>query len=435
MKVFAAFSPTLRWNLAILFAAGLCFWAGLAGLLPTLPLFIETLGATGSQIGVVMASFAFGLLIARPSLARLADEQGRKRVLLIGIIAVAIAPFLYLTAIILPPITWQLSLGERTLTINGILALLMAFRAFHGLSIAAFVVAYSALVIDISPPANRGELIGYMSLVNPIGMAMGPALGGFLLEWKGFSVAFLAMGILGLLGIICVTQVKETYAPAAKKTLTNAPRPLFWSLLWTPRVRTPAIILLLVGLAFGTLSTFVPLFIKETGLALNVGLIYTASATASFASRLLVGRASDRYGRGRFITVSLLLYTLAMLAFWQAKTPTMFLLSGLIQGGAAGTLIPMIAALMGDRAAPDERGKIFGLVMVGFDVGIALAGPLFGTFADWASYRDCFGLAGLMTFIGFLVFITASSKDLVNSLQFSLGQGRDAYATNLPPAK
>lgn len=429
MRIFATFSPALRWNLAILFVAGLCFWAGLAGLLPTLPLFIETLGATGSQIGVVMASFALGLLVARPWLSRLADERGRKLVLLVGIIAIAIAPFLYLLAIFLPPLTWQMDLGMRTVTVNGMLILLMLFRAFHGLSIAAFVVAYSALVVDISPPTNRGELIGYMSLVNPIGMALGPALGGFLLEWSSFSVAFTAMGVLGILGVVCVTQVQETYTPVPHRE-GDSSRPMFWRLLWTPRVRTPAIILLLVGLAFGTLSTFVPLFVRETGLALNVGLIYTASAIASFAIRLLVGRASDRYGRGRFISVSLLLYTLSMLAFWQAETAQMFLLAGLIQGGAAGTLIPMIAALMGDRSHPNERGKVFGLVMVGFDIGIALAGPLFGSFADWASYRDCFGLAGLMTLAGFLIFITASSKDLRHSLQFSLGRGHDIYAVD-----
>jgi len=428
VRVFATFSPALRWNLAVLFGAGLCFWAGLAGLLPTLPLFIETLGATGSQIGIVMASFAVGLLVARPWLARLADERGRKLVLLIGISAIAIAPFLYLLASVLPPLTWQLTWGDRTITANGLLLLLMVFRAFHGLSIAAFVVAYSALVVDISPPANRGELIGYMSLVNPIGMAMGPALGGFLLESSSFFIAFLAMGIVGLFGVLGVSQVKETYQPIPQDYSANQPRPLFWSLLLTPRVRTPAIILLMVGLAFGTLSTFVPLFVRETGLALNVGLIYTASAIASFMSRLLVGRASDRHGRGRFITVSLLLYTLAMVVFWKATTPTVFLIAGLIQGGAAGTLIPMIAALMGDRSQPNERGKIFGLAMVGFDVGIALAGPIFGTFADWVSYRDSFGLAALMTFIGLLVFITTSSKDLNHSLQFSLGEGRDVYA-------
>ena len=92
MKVFASFSPALRRNLWILASAGLCFWAGLAGLLPTLPLFIETLGATGQQIGVVMASFAIGLLLARPQLSRLADERGRKLVLMIGMAAIAIAP-------------------------------------------------------------------------------------------------------------------------------------------------------------------------------------------------------------------------------------------------------------------------------------------------------------------------------------------------------
>ncbi|MGD1860634.1 MAG: MFS transporter [Leptolyngbyaceae cyanobacterium] len=430
MRVFTTFTPALRWNLGVLFAAGLCFWAGLAGLLPTLPLFIETLGATGSQIGVVMASFAVGLLVARPWLARLADERGRKLVLLIGIISIAIAPFLYLFALFLPPLQWQFTWGERLVEVNGVLLLMMSFRAFHGLSIAAFVVAYSALIVDISPPAQRGELIGYMSLVNPIGMALGPALGGFLLTWSNFATAFIAMGVLGILGILCVTQVRETYEPVPRDRNPAAPRPLFWRLLLTPRVKTPAFMLLLVGLAFGTLSTFVPLFVRETGIDLNVGLIYTASAIASFMIRLLVGRASDRFGRGRFITAGLLMYTLSMLAFWQAESAAAFLLAGLIQGGAAGTLIPMVAAMMGERSSPNERGKVFGLVMVGFDVGIALAGPIFGTFADWVSYRGSFGLAGLMTFIGLLIFITTSSKDLNHSLQFSLGQGRDIYAVD-----
>ncbi|MGD1908074.1 MAG: MFS transporter [Leptolyngbyaceae cyanobacterium] len=429
MKVFASFSPALRRNLWILASAGLCFWAGLAGLLPTLPLFIETLGATGQQIGVVMASFAIGLLLARPQLSRLADERGRKLVLMIGMAAIAIAPFLYLLATALPPLLWQWQWGEQTFTVNGVLVLLMLFRAFHGLSIAAFVVAYSALVIDISPPGQRGELIGYMSLVNPIGMATGPALGGYLLSATNFVVAFLVMGILGIAGLIFISQVEEPERQVSERS-PHQPKPLFWRLLLTPRVRVPAVILLLVGLAFGTLSTFAPLFIRETGVDLNVGLIYTASAIASFGIRLLVGRASDRHGRGRFITLGLGLYSLAMGVFWQAQTAAMFLLAGFLQGCAGGTLIPMMAALMGDRAHPNERGKVFGLVMVGFDLGIAMAGPLFGTFADGFSYRNSFGLAGVMTSLALLIFITTSSKNLAASLRFSLSRGRDVYATD-----
>jgi MFS family permease len=432
LLIFSTFTPSVRSNLLVLFAAGLCFWAGLAGLLPTLPLFIATLGGSGQQIGIVMASFAVGLLVARPTLSRLADERGRKFVMVIGLLAIALAPFGYLLMQLLPHLVLPVSLGNRTLSLDLSMAALMAIRAFHGLSIAAFVVAYNALVVDLAPPAQRGELIGYMTLVNPIGMALGPALGGFLYEASGFVTAFLVMGLLGVGGLLLVSRLEEPPRPSLGSPYPSAENPdRFWGLLWTGRIRTPAMVLLLVGLAFGTLSTFVPLYVRETGLALNVGLIYTASAMASFGSRLVVGRASDRYGRGRFITASLAIYSLAMGLFWLAESAPAFLLAGLIQGFAAGTLIPMIAALMGDRSSPSDRGRTFGLAMVGFDMGIALAGPLFGTLADGLGYRSIFGLAGLMTLVGMGIFITTCSKDLRHSLQFALAQGRDVYAVTL----
>lgn len=432
MTIFSTFSPSVRSNLAVLFVAGLCFWAGLAGLLPTLPLFIETLGGNGQQIGIVMASFAIGLIVARPTLSRLADERGRKLVMLIGLSAIALAPFGYLLVQSLPHWLFPIEIFGRSLTIDVSIVALMGIRAFHGLSIAAFVVAYSALIIDIAPPAKRGELIGYMSLVNPIGMALGPALGGFLYEAHGFFTAFLVMGLLGLIGLGLIFRLEEPERPApvgGSNGATNGSGK-FWRLLWTGRIRVPAIVLLLVGLAFGTLSTFVPLYVRETGLALNVGLIYTASAIASFISRLLVGRASDQHGRGRFITASLGFYSLSMVVFWLAESAPIFLLAGLLQGFAAGTLIPMIAALMGDRSHPSERGRTFGLTMVGFDLGIAFAGPIFGTIADSLGYRNVFGLAGIMTFIGMVIFVTTSSKDISHSLRFALGSGRDVYAVD-----
>ena len=426
----------MRSNLAILFVAGLCFWAGLAGLLPTLPLFIETLGGSGQQIGIVMASFAIGLIVARPTLSRLADDRGRKLVMVIGLSAIALAPFGYLFVQVLPHLVFSVAVLGYLFTIDVSILSMIAIRAFHGLSIAAFVVAYSALVLDIAPPKNRGELIGYMSLVNPVGMALGPALGGFLYEARGFFTAFLVMGILGVMGLMLILRLEEPYRPVPPVDNGNQKQPeKFWQLLWTERVRVPAIVLLLVGLAFGTLSTFVPLYVRETGLALNVGLIYTASAIASFISRLSVGRASDLHGRGRFITASLGLYSLAMVVFWLADSAPMFLLAGLVQGFAAGTLIPMIAALMGDRSLPNERGRTFGLAMVGFDLGIAFAGPIFGTIADGLGYRGIFGLAAVMTFTGMLIFITASSKTLYYSLQFALGSGTDVYAVDVSTGK
>jgi MFS family permease len=413
LKVFLALNPTLRQNLLVLFTAGLLFWSSLSAILPTLPLYIREIGGSSQAIGLVMGAFAIGLLASRSWLAGLADHRGRKIVLLIGVTAVAIAPLGYIVIDTIP--------------------LLISVRAFHGISIAAFALAYSALVVDLSPPQHRGELIGYMSLVNPVGMAIGPAVGGFLAEWFGFTPTFLMSAALGMLALGFAAQLQEPDQGGKLLSALSPSTNKFWTLLGTPRIRIPAIVLLLVGLAFGALSTFVPVFIQEVGVELNAGLFYTAAAIAAFSMRLVVGRASDRYGRGLFITISLVCYGLSMLLLWQAHTAIAFLTAAVVQGAGAGILIPMMAALMADRSYPNERGKTFSLCMVGFDAGIAIAGPVLGFIANSLGYRFIFGLSGSLVFLALIIFLTLSSKSLLHSFRFAIGRGRDVYAVEKLP--
>lgn len=408
MNTFAQLPGSTRRNFLILFAAGLLFWTSLASLLPTLPLYIGDTGANSGLIGIVMGCFAIGLLSSRSVLASLADRKGRKVVLFIGMAAVAIAPIGYLWTASIP---W-----------------LMGIRAFHGLSIAAFSLAYSALVVDLSPPHQRGELIGYMSLVNPLGMALGPAMGGFLHESMGYNPAFLASALVGGIGLVCLVFVEAGYVPVASLPADSTSANQFWMLLLTPRVRIPAVVLFLIGLAFGALSTFSPLFIRENQVSLSVGLFYTAAAIASFLIRLVVGRASDHLGRGPFISLSLVLYALAMGILWQSRSAIAFLLAAILEGAGAGILIPMMAALMADRSYPHERGRMFSLCMVGFDLGIALAGPVMGAIAIQTGYRAIFGLCTGLTWLSVLIFLTLSSKDIAHSLRFASGRGQDLYA-------
>jgi MFS family permease len=396
----------------MLFTAGLLFWASLAAMLPVLPLYIQSIGGDGQVIGIVMGAFAIGLLGTRSFLARLADTHGRKLVLLIGVVAVAIAPFGY--------------------GITDSFSWLIALRAFHGISIAAFALAFSALVVDLSPVANRGEVIGYMSLVNPIGMGIGPALGGFLQSRYGFNPAFLASAVLGIVGLLFTLQVRESVRPPGGTATPGGLR--FWRMLGAPPIRTPAVVLLLIGLSFGALTTFVPLLVAEVRVPLNVGLFYSMAAIAGFSSRLLVGRASDYYGRGPFISVSLIIYALSMATLWTTDSVAGFLLAGLLEGAGAGTLIPMMAALMADRSPPEQRGQTFSLAMVGFDLGIAIAGPLLGAIAIQTSFRTVFAISSGLSLLGLVVFIIFSSKDLVHSVRFALGRGRDIYALDAVPA-
>ncbi|MUG95357.1 MFS transporter [Scytonema sp. UIC 10036] len=395
----------MRRNLLFSFAAGLFFWSGSASLLPTLPFYLAQYGATNQEIGIVMGSFALGLLLFRSRFGQLADERGRKIVLLIGTFVGAIAPLGYLFIQSFP--------------------LLMALRVFHGLSVAAFAPGFNAFIADIAPPQKRGEIMGYMSLVNPIGVALGPALGGYVQASSGNTYIFLLAGGLALGSFLCVMQIANPQIEQQPGEIQNTK---FWQVLLSPRVRVPAEILLLVGLAVGTLNTFVPLFIKSSKVDLNTGLFYTAAAFASFSVRLLTSKASDRCGRGLFITLSLLCYCAAMFILWEAHSAQAFLVAASFEGAGGGMLFAILATLMADRSLPQERGRVFALCIVGWDVGLVTAGPVFGLICEHIGYRNMFGFDAFLTVLALVLFLTKSSKDLPNSLRFALGRGTDIYA-------
>ncbi|MDJ1173987.1 MFS transporter [Roseofilum capinflatum] len=412
MKVFLALSASERKNLLLMFAAGLLFWSSIGSLLPTLPLYLRSLGMADQQLGFVMGAFAIGLLLARPSIGAIADSHSRKLVILIGTAVCGLAPLGYLLV--------------------QSVSSLMIVRSFHGISLAAFTTGYIALVTDITPPKNRGEVLGYMSLINPVGVAFGPALGGFVQEAFGDRYLFLLTASFGFLAFLIMTQVQENRRtnPSKKTDSSPAIQPGLWRLLLSPRIRILSLVLLHVGLAFGGMSAFISLLMEETGVNFNAGFFFTAAAIASFSIRLVAGPLSDRIGRGIFITFSLSLYAIAMFILTFAHTPWLFLISGFLEGAGFGLLIPTTSAIIADRAYPHERGRLFGLCLGGFDLGIALAGPMAGLIAEAFSYQTLFICITVILILGLLVFLTQSSKDLPHSLRYALGRGQDIYSAS-----
>ncbi|MDJ1168316.1 MFS transporter [Roseofilum sp. BLCC_M154] len=410
MKVFLTLSASERKNLLLMFAAGLLFWSSIGSLLPTLPLYLRSLGISDRQLGFVMGAFAIGLLFVRPWVGAIADIHSRKRVILIGTFVCGLAPLGYLFITSFP--------------------FLIVLRSFHGISLAAFTTGYIALVADITPPQNRGEVIGYMSLINPVGVAFGPALGGFVQQAFGNEYLFILTSTFGFLAFLIMTQVQEHSRTEDQKRGASsvAIEPGLWRLLLSPRIRVLSLVLLHAGLAFGGMSSFIALLILSTGVNFNAGWFFTAAAIASFSIRLVSGPLSDRIGRGLFITLSLSLYSSSMFLLIFAHTPWMFLLSGFLEGAGFGLLIPTTSAIIADRTHPHERGRLFGLCLGGFDLGIALAGPIAGMIAQDFSYQTVFICITLILILGLLVFLTQSSKDLPHSLRYALGRGRDIYA-------
>jgi MFS family permease len=415
MKTLSPIEPHQRQSLLVLFITGLLFWSSMGILLPTLPAYLDAIGIEEQQLGLIIGAFAVGLLATRPTLGKLADTRGRKIVLLIGTAVATIAPLGYLTVTSTP--------------------LLMVVRAFHGISIAAFTTAYSALVVDLAPPKQRGEIIGLMSLTNPVGIAIGPAIGGYFQVAGMYRTIFwlsIVGGAIAWLSASRLTEPNREIAPNLNGDFDPhpsevVPNPSTWKILTNPALSIPALILLLIGFPFGAIHAFMPLYIQSSQIDFNPGLFYTIAAIASFSARSVIGSRSDRYGRGIFIAGSLCCYTAGIACLATANSRLNFIFGAMLEGLGSGTLIPMTVALLSDRSFPQHRGRVLAVCITGLDLGIAIAAPVFGKIAQDFGYHVVFTIGTGMAASAIGVFLIWGNSNLRHSIGFCLGRDRDYY--------
>lgn len=105
----------------------------------------------------------------------------------------------------------------------------------------------------------------------------------------------------------------------------------------------------------------------------------------------LSGKLSDLYGRKKLLIVGLTLFGLASLLAGIAWNMEVVIIARAIQGAGGGILIPVATAAVSDLYAPEDRGKIQGILGALFGIGMG-AGPLIGGyFANLGDLGFCQG--------------------------------------------
>ncbi|MFN8040001.1 MAG: MFS transporter [Acidimicrobiales bacterium] len=175
---------------------------GFGIVLPILPQYAESFGATPAVIGVLVASFSLAQLVFAPIWGRLSDKVGRKPVLIISLFGTAI--------------------GSLLTGLAGSLALLFAARILDGASGASVSVA-QASAADLAPPRQRAKLMGLLGAAFGVGFVAGPALGA-LGSKAGIHVPFfLAAAISFVNALVAIVRLPET-SPAKLASRAAADR-------------------------------------------------------------------------------------------------------------------------------------------------------------------------------------------------------------------
>jgi predicted MFS family arabinose efflux permease len=200
-----------------------------------------------------------------------------------------------------------------------------------------------------------------------LSMTIGPALGAYLVGSAGFINLFWFSSTLALASFLLTQFIHEP-----KRTLpphhTAAERPP----LFSRSALFPGLIAVCMTMTFGTVVSFLPLFVQAHQLG-NPGLFFTVYSITVVLSRPFAGRLSDRFGRPAVIIPGMLLLAVAMTVLAFSTTLFGMLSAAVLQGFGFGGVQPSLMAQVVDQSTDYDRGPALATLMGAFDVGVGLS--------------------------------------------------------------
>ncbi|HVI44842.1 MAG TPA: MFS transporter [Chitinophaga sp.] len=328
------------------------FSASFNMMIPELPAYLTNLGGADYK-GYIIGLFTLMAGLSRPFSGKLTDTIGRVPVMIFGSLICVVCSLMY-------PL------------VSSVAAFLL-LRFFHGFSTGFKPTGTSAYVSDIVPFNRRGEAMGMVGLASTIGMALGPAIGGYMAIRWNINVMFQTSAVFALLSVVILVGMKETVSnkqPFRLSLLKISSDEIFEPLVWAP-----VVICFLTYFSYGAMLTIIPDFSAYLGI-LNKGLFFTFFTGSSIGIRLLAGKVSDRYGRVPVLKIAATLMAASMLMMAWAASPALLMAAAVVYGISVGLNAPAITAWTIDLGRPEHRGRALASMYIAMEAGIGLGAYL-----------------------------------------------------------
>lgn len=387
-----------------------------------LPALAQAFDAPFQAVQWVVLAYLLAITTSIVSVGRLGDITGRRRLLMAGIVLFTVASALCGAA----PALWML----------------IAARAAQGLGAAVMMALTMAFVAETVPKAKTGNAMGLLATMSAIGTALGPTLGGVLIDGLGWQAVFFVQVPLGVVACVlahrqlpvdrrgpkaegggfdhlgslllaltlgayalAVTIGRGSFGPLNGALLMAAVVGFGLFLLAETRVASPLIRLatfrdpaLSASLAMSTLVSTVmmttlvvgPFYLaRALGLeAAMVGLVMSVGPLFAALTGVSAGRLADRFGAPRMTIAGLA--AMAAGAFALSTMPATLGITGYVAPVAVLTVGYALFQTANNTAVmvdvgPDRRGVISGMLSLSRNLGLITGASVMGAVFTFAS--------------------------------------------------
>lgn len=350
-------------NFVLLCCANFIMLLGVQLLLPTLPLYLLTIGGAQSDVGFVMAAYTIAAMFMRAISGWLSDRYGRKRIMISGLVMMIVVSLIYWIADNVP--------------------LVALTRGLHGLAFGLAGTAMGTIVADSLPIARMAEGIGYFGLTVPLSLAVAPMIGIWLADGFGYPVLFTVVTFMAVVTLLSGLPVRGNKARttahygSVAKTVAN---------LVEKNALLPSLVMFFLSLVNGSVVYFIALYVADLRIG-NAGLFFAANSLSMVVSRPLSGRWADRGNSTVVITIGFLSLLAGIVLIVLSRSMAVLLVAGALFGVGLGFSIPTLQALAVRRVRPERRGAATGTYFVAFDSGFGIGAMVWGLVSQGLGYR------------------------------------------------
>ncbi|WAA08845.1 multidrug efflux MFS transporter NorA [Fervidibacillus albus] len=352
---------------------------GISLVIPVMPTIMNKLHISGTVVGYLVSVFAFTQLIVSPIAGRMADQFGRKLMIVIGLFLFAVSEFLF--------------------GIGNTVYMLFASRVLGGISAAFVMPAVTAFIADITTLKTRPKALGYMSAAISTGFIIGPAIGGALAEFGHRIPFFTAAGLGSFAAVLSFISLREPNRNPENKTIKMERNGL--KKILSPLFFVPFVIILISSFGLASFESLFSLFAdhKFGFTPGDIAIMITGGAIIGAVTQIfLFDRMTIWWGEIRLIRYSLivsagLVFLMTVVnSYWTIMLVTFTVFVGF------DLMRPAVTNYL-SKIAGDEQGFVGGMNSMFTSLGNVF-GPIVGGMLFDIDLNYPFYFATIIIFIG-----------------------------------
>lgn len=353
----------------------------------------EVYHASDSVAGLVSGLFIIGSLIGRFATGKYVNKIGPKRILLIGLAFLLITQLCYF--------------------IEGSLSFLMFTRLINGIATGITTTATGTIAAYVTPSERKSEGISLFSLSLVIGAAIGPFFGLLLINSFPIKLLFFICLICGIVSFIISFFVNVKFEITNETSTPTTKRKGFNLSNYIAKEAVPvAIIMLITGLTYSSILTFLQFFAKEIDLVSLASYFFIFYAIASLITRPIAGRLMDQKTENVVAYPSFILLFLTFLVLSLTHSGWMLVLAGLLLGAGYGNISSCMQATAIKVSPPTKYGIATSTYFIGLDLGLGFGPYVLGFATSTMTYAQLYGVMAVVVIITLIIYYLVHGREV-----------------------